>query len=219
MKVLVIGGTGNTGQHIVRQLLERGDQVRILSRGAEQITSLQGADRVSGSITDAASVKTATTNIHAVVICVESSNSSGSANSPESVHHQGIINLIDAVRGQRSHIVLVTQIYVTRPQAYPAVANIIAARDLGERALRASGLPYTIVRPSWLTNEPGGRQAVRLEQGDTGEGSIARADVVAVCVHALHDEAARSKTFEMYNVASDPPSDWHTLFTQLKVDA
>jgi len=154
-----------------------------------------------------------------VVICVESSNSSGEVNAPEAVHHHGIVNVVEAARAQNSHIVLVTQIYITRHEAYASVANIIAARGQGELALRLSGLPYTIVRPSWLTDELGGRLAVRLEQGDTGEGSVARADVAAACVHALHEEAALSKTFEMYNVPGDPPSDWHTLFTQLKVDA
>jgi uncharacterized protein YbjT (DUF2867 family) len=218
MNVLVIGGTGNTGQHIVRRLLERGDRVRVLSRHAEQMTSLKGAEILGGSITAAASVKAAAEGMDAVIICVESANSSQSANAPEAVHHQGVVNVIEAVRQQRTHIVLVTQIYITRPQAYPSVANIIAARRLGENALRQSGLPYTIVRPSWLTDEAAGKQAIRLEQGDTGEGNIARTDVAQACVQALSDQAAQGKTFELYNAPGDPPSDWHELFVQLGPD-
>jgi NAD(P)H-binding len=56
-----------------------------------------------------------------------------------------------------------------------------------------------IVRPSWLTDEPGGQRAIRFEQGDAGEGEIARADVAAVVVAALGSARARGKTFEIYN--------------------
>lgn len=58
--------------------------------------------------------------------------------------------------------------------------NIIHWRGEAEAALRASGQPYTIVRPSWLTDDAGGRQALRLEQGDSGEGRVARVDVATV---------------------------------------
>lgn len=218
MQVLVIGGTGNTGQHIVQQLQARGDHVRVLSRQARRGADSGAIELVAGSITDPEAVRSAVAGMDGVVICVESANSSSSANAPEAVHHQGVENVIEAARAQNSHIVLVTQIYITRPEAYASIANIIAARDQGERALRRSGLPYTIVRPSWLTDNPPGQQAVRLEQGDTGEGSISRADVAAACVNALHDKEAQGKTFEMYNVPGAITDDWHHLFARLQTD-
>ena len=218
MNILVIGGTGNTGRHIVQQLIERGDSVRVLSRGAEQAKTANNIEMVSGSITDAKTISEAIVGMDGVVICVESANSARSDNAPDDVHYHGVINVIEATSGRDIHIVLVTQIYITRPEAFASVANVIAARDKGEHALRTSGLPYTIVRPSWLTNEPIGQQTVRLEQGDTGDGYIARADVAAACVHALHDVDARGKTFEMYNEPDDAQIDWHVLFKQLNPD-
>lgn len=218
MQILVIGGTGNTGRHIVKQLQAQGDSVRVLSRGAGVGSATMGAEMVAGSITDANAVRAAVQGMDGVVICVESANSDTAPNAPEVVHHEGVVNVIDAARAQNTHIVLVTQIYITRPQAFAAVANVIAARDRGERALRQSGLPYTIVRPSWLTNNPAGQQAIRLEQGDTGKGQIARADVAQACVQALHNAAARGKTFEVYNEPGNPPLDWRAMFQALAED-
>jgi uncharacterized protein YbjT (DUF2867 family) len=117
-----------------------------------------------------------------------------------------------------THVVLVSQIYITRPDAYPAVAPTIAARAGAEEALRASGLPVTVVRPSWLTDAPGGQEALRLEQGDRGEGEVAREDVAEAVVQALLHPEARGRTFELYGVPGTPPDDWARAFAALEPD-
>jgi uncharacterized protein YbjT (DUF2867 family) len=111
---------------------------------------------------------------------------------------------------------MVSQIYITRPEAFPAAADVIAARGRGEQALRDSELAHTIVRPSWLTDDPGGRQALRLEQGDTGDGRVARADVAEAVAQALAHPEARGKTFELYGEPGEPPTDWAALFATLR---
>jgi uncharacterized protein YbjT (DUF2867 family) len=84
--------------------------------------------------------------------------------------------------------------------------------------LRASGRPYTIVRPSWLTDEPGGEKRIRFEQGDTGEGKIACADVAAVVIAAIGSTNARGKTFEIFNEPGAPPTDWEAALAALAED-
>lgn len=74
------------------------------------------------------------------------------------------------------------------------------------------------MRPSWLTDAAGGHQAIRLEQGDSGEGQVSRADVATVCVHALLQPAARGKTFEVYGAPSAPPHAWGALFAAIQPD-
>lgn len=74
------------------------------------------------------------------------------------------------------------------------------------------------MRPSWLTEAAGGEQAIRFEQGDTGEGQIARADVAAVVVAALASPSARGKTFEIFGVPGKPPDDWAAAFDALSAD-
>lgn len=63
------------------------------------------------------------------------------------------------------------------PAPYPPPA--------GEEVLRKSGLPYTVVRPGGLTNDPAGQVELVVAQGDSSSGRVARDDVAAVAVAAL----------------------------------
>jgi uncharacterized protein YbjT (DUF2867 family) len=215
--VLVAGGAGRTGRHVVSKLLARGVRVRVLSRRAGRMAG-EGVEPVPGDITDEAAVAGALRGADGAVVVVESGNDDRLPNGPRAVHHQGVRHVV-AGAAPGTHVVLVSQIYITRPDAYPAVAPTIAARAAGEEALRTSALPSTIVRPSWLTDAPGGQEALRLEQGDRGEGEVAREDVGEVVVQALLHAEARGRTFELYGEPGVPPSDWAAAFAALAPDA
>lgn len=210
--ILVIGGGGRTGRLIVARLLRDERDVRVLARHGGDVD----ADVVIGTITSRDDVRRAAGDAGGVVVIVESSVAPG-PNGPEAVHFHGVENVL-AAAPPAAAIVLVTQIYITRPEAYESVRDVILARRRGEQALRASGRPYTIVRPSWLTDEPGGEQAIRFEQGDSGEGQIARADVAAVVGAVLSSTRARGKTFEIYNEPGAPATDWDAAFAVLGED-
>lgn len=218
-QILVIGGTGRTGRHIVQKLKQCGYGARILARNPNTARAHFDADIdvVAGDITQATNVRAAMRDIDGCVIIVESANSDHAPNSPERVHYEGTRHVL-AAANPATHIVLVTQIYITRPDRYPEVKNIVRWRGQAEQVLRTSGLPYTIIRPSWLTEEPGGHAAIRFEQGDTGEGQISREDVAEVCVQSLLLPEARGKTFEIYNVPGEPLQDWATSFQALLPD-
>lgn len=210
--ILVVGGSGRTGRHIVDRLGRESQPVRVLSRHGGDVD----AELFIGSVTESRDVYGATRDVTGVVICVESAEQPG-PNGPEAVHLRGVENVL-AAAPPAAHIVLVTQIYITRPEAFERVRQVILARARGEEALRAGGRPYTIVRPSWLTDARGGQEAIRFEQGDTGEGEVARADVAAVVVAALGSTAALGKTMEIYNEPGDPPTDWDLAFSTLAAD-
>lgn len=95
-----------------------------------------------------------------------------------------------------------SQIYITRPEAHPAVRNTIRWRAAAEEELRGSGRPYVILRPAWLTDDPAWTRPSRLEQGDTGDGEVSRDDVAVCAVTALADQEVRGVTFELYNDAA-----------------
>ena len=86
----------------------------------------------------------------------------------------------------------------------------------GEEALRSSGLEYTVVRPGGLNNEPAGQKKLIAAQGDTQSGSVARADVAAVCVAALSDPAAKGVTMELVSSKEEGVDVLSSLGEQLK---
>ena len=69
MRVFVTGGTGFIGEHVVRQLRERGDDVLALVRSPEKAQALRdtGAELVEGDISDRARLAEAMAGCDAVV--------------------------------------------------------------------------------------------------------------------------------------------------------
>lgn len=66
MTILVSGATGTVGRHIVSQLVERGENVRALTRDPQRANLPEGVDIVRGSLTDADAVRRAVEGCDAV---------------------------------------------------------------------------------------------------------------------------------------------------------
>lgn len=69
MRILVTGGTGLVGNNVVRQLLARGDQVRVLIRGSKDDPALRGLglEFAQGDIRDPNAIRNALTGIDGVI--------------------------------------------------------------------------------------------------------------------------------------------------------
>lgn len=66
-----------------------------------------------------------------------------------------------------------------------------------EDALRSSGVPFAVVRPVALTEEPPGMPGIVVDQGDTIKGKISREDVADLVVALLDCPEAEGTTFEV----------------------
>ncbi|KAG8385403.1 hypothetical protein BUALT_Bualt03G0039400 [Buddleja alternifolia] len=75
---------------------------------------------------------------------------------------------------------------------------ILTYKLKGEDLIRESGIPYTIVRPCALTEEPAGADLI-FDQGDNITGKISREEVARICIAALESPYARDKTFEYHS--------------------
>ncbi len=90
--------------------------------------------------------------------------------------------------------------------------------------MRASGLPYTIVRPGWFDyNKPDERQLVFLQgdrrhAGNPSDGVIARRQLAQVLIASLTSEAALRKTFELVATGGPSQPDLEPLFGALEAD-
>lgn len=104
---------------------------------------------------------------------------------------------------------------------------ILTYKLKGEDLIRESGLPYTIIRPCALTEEPAGADLI-FDQGDNITGKISREEVARICVAALESPYACDKTFEVKSVVpfsepftvdpENPPAqkDYDMYFKNLK---
>ncbi|XP_021597294.1 protein HIGH CHLOROPHYLL FLUORESCENCE PHENOTYPE 173, chloroplastic isoform X2 [Manihot esculenta] len=76
---------------------------------------------------------------------------------------------------------------------------ILTFKLKGEDLIRESGMPYAIVRPCALTEEPAGADLI-FDQGDNITGKISREEVARICVAAAESPYACDKTFEVKSV-------------------
>jgi uncharacterized protein YbjT (DUF2867 family) len=221
-RVLVAGATGRTGREIVADLLANGYQVRAFVRDTEKARTELGDDieYTEGDVRDRASIAAALDGITAIISAIGAGRGDP-ANGPEFVDFGGVQNLAEAaVAAKLSQIVLVSSGGVTQEDHIlnKMFNNVLLWKFKGEEALRASGVPYTIVRPGGLTNAPAGEVNVVFQQGDKESGSIPRADVARVCVAALSSPDAQNRTFEI-NSGKDAPADsFDEAFAALAAD-
>lgn len=222
--VLVAGATGQTGRLIVSDLLASGFQVRALVRDTAKARQLLG-DRVElvvGDIKDPSTLATAFAGTDAVISAVGARGAKG-PDRPEAIDYEGVKILVQAATANGTRqFVLVSSRAVTQPNnpLNRIFGNVLIWKLKGEDALRASGVPYTIVRPGGLVNAAGGAQDIVFEQGDpeTSESTITRADVARICVEALKFPEARNRTFEVSARPGPPVTDWRAKFAALKPD-
>jgi uncharacterized protein YbjT (DUF2867 family) len=196
--VLVIGATGRTGRRVVDRLATRGLRVRALvrdpARGRELLPD--SVEQIAGDLRRPETLASAVAGAGAIV--VSTSGGSDRDNSAVLIDYFGTEHVMrEAARAGVDLVVFVSSIYATRPDYYLDVEpSSLGWKARAEEVVRASGVPYCIVRAGWLTDGPGGA-ALALSQGDVGEGQLTRSDLAAVCERMLFLDSARGKTFEV----------------------
>ncbi|MCB8902067.1 MULTISPECIES: SDR family oxidoreductase [unclassified Streptomyces] len=210
--VLMVGATGSIGRHAVTWAQRLGLSPRALVRDLRRGESLlPGVELVQGDLEDTASLKAAVRGAQAVVL------THGSGGDPETrrrVDYGGVRNLLAALDGERPRISLMTSIYSTRDD----IPGNSPWKRRSERLVRASGLPYTIVRPGWFDHATETQRHLVLDQGGTADGGVARTQIAETLIRALLEDTALSKTFELTAVEGPEQTDWSTLFAPLKPD-
>ncbi|MGD1717368.1 CIA30 family protein [Dapis sp. BLCC M172] len=89
----------------------------------------------------------------------------------------------------------------------------------GEEVVRSSGIPYTVIRPCGMTEQPGG-QALIFDQGDNIKGIVSRDDIADLCVKVLEENKACNTTFEAKGDKENQATaeNWEKLFNSLETD-
>jgi len=196
--IVVAGGSGTLGTRLLALLGDRGFDLRTLSRDPDNARSVVGSkvEIVPGDVTNAPALERAVAGARTVVSAITGFGPARDV-SPRTVDWQGNANLIQAAKAAGvEHFILISVC-----QAAPDhPIELFRMKYRAEEELRASGLAWTIIRPTaymetWVRflGEP------LLETGTTrvfgrGENPInfVSADDVAGFVHlAVVDQAMR----------------------------
>ena len=193
MQITIVGGAKGTGAQLAALAIEAGHVVTVVTRSG---TVPEGADRVLGSASDPAVARLAVTGADAVVVTV--GGAKGVAHNRAAVTRT-VIEQMKQV-GVRRLLVQSSLGAGESAQQMPlalrlpmklVLAKPLADHEEQEAAVMASGLDWTIVRPSGLTDKPatGSWQALETSEPGTLRGTIPRADLAACMLEVLEDDA------------------------------
>lgn len=197
MKITIIGGSKGTGAQLANLARDAGHEVTALSRSGN---APAGVRVITGDATDPAVAADAVAGADAVVVTV-----GGAKGVP---HQRTAVTraVIEAMKetGVRRLVVQSSLGAGDSASQLPgplrlimrtALAKPLADHNEQERAVQGSGLDWTIVRPTGLTDkEPLGTWRA-LETSDDGKlgGSIPRGDLAAFIFGLLSDDASVGK--------------------------
>ncbi|HDT2541434.1 TPA: SDR family oxidoreductase [Klebsiella aerogenes] len=224
MKILVAGATGSIGLHVVNTIIEMGHQPVALVRNKRKVKFLpRGTDVFFGDVSLPETLTELPKDIDAITFTL-GSDGQGRIGA-RAIDYGGVRNILRIFMDTPVRIGLMTTIGVTeRLSTWNQRTEVHDWKRRAERLVRASGHPYTIVRPGWFDYNNDDEHRIVMLQGDrrhTGtpeDGVIFRKQIAQVLVSALSNDAATNKTFELVAERGEAQLDLTPLFTDLQGD-
>jgi len=169
MKILVTGGTGNVGGAVVKELLKRGAEVRVLARKEPEAGKVPaGVEVAIGDLLDPVAVEQALQGVDKLFLL----NAVVTDELTQALIAYGV-----AKRMGLKHVTYLSVFKVDQFRDVPHFASKLAV----ENALREFGVPYTILRPGYYIQNDGGLKDALMGPGvypmPIGTAGIAVADV------------------------------------------
>ena len=201
--IAVAGGTGTLGTRLIPLLTGQGHAVRVLTRDparAQHLTEL-GVEVVRGDVRDLASVVRTLHGAGTVISAVHGFAGPGGV-SPATVDRAGNANLIGATARTGAAFVLVS--VVGASPGHPI--GLFRAKHAAEGTLRASDIPWTVVRATafmetWATIMSRPLQAsgkiMVFGHGDNPINFVSATDVAALVGLAATDAGLRGQVVEI----------------------
>lgn len=196
---LVTGATGGLGKRIVRLLRSRDLPVRAFVRLNSRFGELEnrGAEVFIGDLKQERDIQKACQGVRYIISAHGSNDAGGAA----ALDYRANIDLIDAAKAANvEHFVFISVLGSDR--GYED-APVFKAKFAVEKFLQASGLPYTILRPSGFASnllplaERFRQTGVYLLIGDPQNRSsiVSTDDLAQIAVDSVQVQAARNKIF------------------------
>lgn len=207
--LLIIGGTGYVGGYILEALEGNipNNQVRVMSRDKASLAKLaaQGYDTVEGNVTSLDDTRKAAQGVDSIIhltAIIREVPSKGQTY--EAVMGKGAENMVLAAKEAGAKRIL----FMSALGAENMSTGYYKNKIRGEEAVKGSGIPYVIFRPSFQIG-PGGEFVGLLKQltmlpivpvlgpGDYPVQPVYVRDVARYVVQALDDPRYTNQTFEV----------------------
>ncbi len=196
MEIVIAGGHGKVAMRLHPLLVASGHSVRALIRNPDQASAVRqaGAAPIICDIEALGDISDAVGSAHAVIFAAGAGPGSGAARKL-TMDRDGAIKLIKAAEanGIRRYL-MIGSFHADDDYGEGVYRTYKQAKSEADRALRESGLDYTIIRPGRLTEEPG---SGRIALGPRLKGAeIPRADVAALLAAVLENDGTIGRQWE-----------------------
>ncbi len=204
MKILMLGATGPTGRLIVESAIKQGHHIVALVRSRTKAADLAGAELVEGDARDETALTRAIAGCDAVISSLGTPMSPFREVTLLSTATKALVGVMKRQGVER--LVCITGMGAGDSRGHGGffydhvfqpllLGRVYEDKDRQEAVIKASGLDWTIVRPTLLNNKPprGEIRAVTDLSGIHG-GAISRADVANFVVQQLTDPTWSRKT-------------------------
>jgi len=196
MSILVTGASGHLGRLVVESLLARGVAADTIVAGARKVESIadlaeRGIHTVPLDYTDTASIDAALEGVDHVLLV------SSSEVGQRATQHANVITA--ALKAGVEHLV-----YTSAPAATTSALVLAPEHKATEEAIVASGIPATILRNGWYTENYAGTIAQAAATGEivasVGDGLVAsasRKDYAEAAAVVLSEPGHIGKIYEL----------------------
>lgn len=198
MNIAVIGATGSTGLEFVHQALKNNHCVTVLARSPEKMTVKHpNLKIIQGNVLNPEDVRAVVRGQDAIFIAL----GTGGTPKKSTIRSDGTAQVIKALEAsaERPLIVALSSLGVAEsnqqmPFYWQVPLNILLAYAFAdhrqqEKNLRDSDLPYVIIRPTFMNDDPEIRplNAVQAPERVSVRPAISRADVAAFALSAIEE--------------------------------
>jgi NADH dehydrogenase len=201
--ILIVGGTGLLGRHVVHRLTDRSEQVRVLTRdpAAARELTLDGVQAVRGDLRDQASVDAAVDGATTVIAAAHGLRGPRGV-SPATIDRGGNAHLIDAASAAGADVLLMS--IVGASPDHPV--GLFRMKYAAEQHLRAAATAWTIVRATayaelWISilRETAGKDGRPLVfgRGESRNNFVSVLDVSALVDVVVRDGGTRGEVLEI----------------------
>ncbi len=150
--ILLTGGTGYVGSHLLGRLRKRGEPVRVLTRDPEKYRHLETGNvgLAKGDVTNPESLHAAMQDVSTVVHLVAIIRERPGGITFERINYGGTVNVVEAAKAAGVQRIIHQSALGARPDPQLPYFD---TKYRAEQYVQRSGLPFAILRPSVIFGE------------------------------------------------------------------